>query len=962
MGFSFQVIALKLVAMKTQTFIFSLTLGISAFVYGAEDWQKFPIGPFGTLNNRDSSYAIGATQSSDLLNVDLTPGGKSVRKRKGYGIAFTLAETTSPAHGVYDFFDSGGSEVNLFFNDNNLTASVGGGAATVLISSGPNGATYQCTDSLGQAYCANTSRTQIIKTDGTNLAYVNTVASTGTMLATAVTRLAMAGFANSPSRIDLSAENDFTSWGSGSAGTSPAQFTINAPGAKITHIVYAFNRLMWFKDTSFGYILIGNQPFQSDWVIKTVSYDVGTNDNSSIYREGILYFRGKDGHIYLFDGNSYQRLSREISGTINQAQTRVAGTWAQTSQADFSAGVSSADLSIAQVSGSVISKTTWYILTSSSDWGSSVLNPVLYVDTQTVNGNFQATFPDEFTALRDGTLGTKPVYRKSGTVSVSGGNLLLTGSSFVASQSSFSAIQTGTTFYFKLDPTQSTSAGFDLRVSSRPDDTASFTNGMGFQLAASGSSDAFYMTSSCGNGLVQSGFRDSCVAFGDTAQHSSYVCTPTFPSFPNSSDVNFFVSKSTFQVSVGTTVVAYGTHTCTLNPPYAYLVGSNSKVDKFGVFPQTFTVSTPGLDTGIVIPKYSTFTITSGGGTNGTLSFTSQVSADNITFDSAVALSSGGAVSSLPKRYAKINTSYTTSNATDSVLSVSAMDFVAGSSGTFLSQVHAAPNLSVWDTFGVSDVQNDGTITYYTRARQGVFTVLDSTPAWVLTAKNSIPTTSTGTYMQARADFVARSSGTVRLDDFAFNWFEGSATDKMYAIYFDDKLLFSLPIGTGTTTNNKVLLYDTLNQGWLVYDLASNGFYVKANKLYFGSATSGYVFKFGDVSSDNGAAINSYWKSKDYFGGDPFTTQELANISLAAKAVSNSSTTVTYTLNGSSSTSYVMPLSSSKSFISNNKNLPAGTVGSTFNLQFGNNAVDQEWELFGAQIGIRPKSWIPGLQ
>ena len=185
------------------------------------------------------------------------------------------------------------------------------------------------------------------------------------MVAACVTRLAMAGFSEAPSRIDLSADTDFTSWGSGSLGSSPVQFTINSPGAKITHIVYAFNRLMWFKDTSFGYILIGNQPLQTDWVIKTISYDVGTNDNSSVYREGILYFRGKDGHIYMFDGSNYQRLSREIPNTISQAQNRTAGSWTQTTSADFNAGFSSADLTTSQLSGSVLAKTTWYVFTSS---------------------------------------------------------------------------------------------------------------------------------------------------------------------------------------------------------------------------------------------------------------------------------------------------------------------------------------------------------------------------------------------------------------------------------------------------------------------------------------------------------------------------------------------------------------------------------------------------------------------
>lgn len=777
--------------------LFTLSLFSFGFVYAAEDWQKFPVGPFSTLNNRDNSYAIGSNQAQDLLNVDLTPGGKSVRKRHGYGVAWTLSQTTSPVHGVYDFFDANGNEVNLFFNDTKITSSIGGAAASVIYSTGPFGATYQCTDSLGFAYCANTSRTTLFKTNGTSVSSINTVSSTGTMVATAVTRLVMAGFSDAPSRIDLSADTDFTTWGSGSLGTSPAQFTINSPGAKITHIVYAFNRLMWFKDTSFGYILIGNQPAQSDWVIKTVSYDVGTNDNSSIYREGILYFRGKDGHIYAFDGYNYQRMTKEISGTIAQAQTKAQGSWIQTSGSDFGTGFSS---------------------------GTTL------VDTTTVPGQVQLTGPEIM--YFNATTGT------------------ITGSIF---------------------------RSFDVRISSPP----------------------YYFSQQV-------------------------------------------ISSNTFLLdSLDLVLSKTGTTTDT--------------VVKFMTDSST---NTPGtvLSTGIILSS----------------SLTASSATINITLTPTAVLSNGSTywvqiVDSGPGfgltiwgRAGNCNQYRQSTLVTGSCQN---LDLVGKkyTTGTWQSAVKNAPFLTSWDAFNATYINVDGSNSFFIRSSTSSFSMNSSTPAWTAINNGAIPTVSTGTYFQIR-DVIATNISTTTpvLYDFTQNWFEGSATDKMYATYFDDKLLFSLPIGTGATTNNRILLYDLLSQGWLIYDLASNGFYVKANKLYFGSAAGGYVYKYGDVESDNGASINSYWKSKDFFGGDPFTTQELANISIAAKEVDNSSMTVTYTLNGSSSTAYIMPLTSSKDFVGLNKNLPAGKVGSTFNIQFGNNAIDQPWEVFGIQIGIRPRSWNAG--
>jgi hypothetical protein len=71
-------------------------------IVSAEDVAYGSIGPFGGLNNADSAFVIPANKAQDLLNVDVTPGGRSVKKRRGYGLSATLAVTTSPVHGIYD--------------------------------------------------------------------------------------------------------------------------------------------------------------------------------------------------------------------------------------------------------------------------------------------------------------------------------------------------------------------------------------------------------------------------------------------------------------------------------------------------------------------------------------------------------------------------------------------------------------------------------------------------------------------------------------------------------------------------------------------------------------------------------------------------------------------------------------------------------------------------------------------
>lgn len=771
----------------------SLIVLVCGLVFAGEDFQPQPIGPFSGVNNRDSSFAIPAQNSQDCLNVNITPGGKSVFKRKGYGLAFTLPITTSPVHGIYTFFDSNGNTVDLFANDTYLSGSVGAASPTVIFSTGPNGATYQCTDTLGFAYCANSQRTTLIKTNGVTYSQISNVASTGTMVATCVTRLAMAGFSDRPSAIDFSQDSDFTTWGTGSLGTSPVQLTVSAPGSKITGIVYAFSRLMWFKDSSFGFVLIGNQSAQTDWVIKTVSYDVGTNDNSFVFREGILYFRGQDGHIYTFDGSTYQRLSREISGTIATEQNRTQNSWLQSSQADFQSGS----------------------LTNLD----AVSNPGSLRLSLLPSTTFQSYAPGN-------SVGQKI---NNGT-----------------------ARQFSTTSYFLLN-----AVILPVITSGNPASVLSFS------------------------------IRTDASGLPGTTILSQNISTNTYVA----------VGNGNLQITLTSSLAIQGGTTYWIYLQGAYTDGSNK------------------------LNWWDT--------TNTNFPYKQLVDGSTITTTAKL-------------QYYLIGSTYITN-------------------GTYLSAVKNAPQLKTWDFFSANYQDNDGSNSFSIRSSTNPIDVTSSTPSWTSIISGNIPIISTGTYFQFRDIFTTNySTETPILNNFTQNWFEGQASDKAYATYFDDKIWFEVTAGTGSTTNNKTLVYDMLNQTWVLYDLAMNGFLVRQNKLYLGSASNGYIYKFGDVDNDNGNAINAYWKSKDFFGNSPFSVQELANISIVAKEVDTSSMTVTYSINGSSDVAYVVPLYQANSiFMNKNKNIQAGTIAGDFNVKFGNDAADQPFEVYGVQVGIRPKTWIP---
>lgn len=818
-----------------------LILLFPSCVWSEEVAQQI-VGPFGTLNNADSPFIIPSDMAQDLLNVDLSPGGRSILKRKGYATAFTLGVSSAAVHGVYNFYDASGNEVALFFNDRYISASINGLAPTVLLGSGTINATYQCVDSLGYAYCLDSGHRELIKTNGANYSALNNVNSTGSIVAVTSDRLVQAGFLDEPSRIDFSRSADFGTWKPGSLATDPISFTIVAPGPKITHSVYAFNRTMWFKDSSFGYILDG--PTHADWEVKTVSPNVGTLDNSSIYWQGILYFRGQDGHIYAFDGSNLQKLTRNIQGTISASQKRASNYWNQTTAAD---------------------------------WNLGAFDYTTFVDTTTDTGLIQTTFPDHFSTFRNGQGGTTAVYSTASTnanikIDTSGGQLVMTqtptgdtGNTVVVFQQCLPSFAAGATYYMKI--TSMTVSGPSVNF-----------NRFFFQLSTSvpnstnRGTGSFWLTQFLSTDTTSVNFWNFNNSAGTSVNPLINIKYPF--------TLSFFIDQTNYQYTInGSSVLKRGTHSWTVSTSMyasfylshdATLAPTNwsTTIDDFSIVPQTFT---------------------------------------------------------------------------------------------FVSAVKNAPALSSWDTFSADTSLTGGSETFSLRAQNTIFTIDADVPAYSTIVNGAIPSIATGSYFQVRDYFATTSTNGISLSDFTQNWFEGLASDKAYATYHRDALWWAVTSGENATTNNRVLRYDLLNNGWLLYDIPMNGMYVRNQSLYFGSTTGGYIYKFGDVDNDNGSPINAYWKSKDFFADSPLVDKDFRNISVFGNSVQNSTMTLTYTIDALTSASFSVPLyKASRSLTRNTRNLPVGTNGTTINLKFGNNAADQPFEVYGAAIGYKSNSWNPG--
>lgn len=845
---------------------------------------------------------------------------------------------------MYHFQQTSGSDVQLAGSDINLYASVSD-SAFVKIATGTNASTWQCTDSQGFAYCLTSSRDTAVKTDGS---VSGTTYQAGIPLGTMATfspiQLIVAGVSTNESTIYVSQQNAFTTFTIGVLPSSGFTEPIASPGSRITHLAYYFGKLFWWKDQSFGYATFTNQ---NDWQLTIVSNQIGTLDNSDAFwnssgfdsgskftgiaqanagtTPGGIYFRGQDGHLYVYDGYYLTRLSRSITPDVVSANKQKSNSWTQSSQIDFQAGtiVPTGSLSTTISPGDVVpSSFTGTDSTSAGQWNAGTAsNFAVGVSSLSLltNNSGNINDPDFETTLA--TDWTSSGYSEVASQSMACTVTPASGSQFLSSGTGKKPVSP--TMHFIITDVSgnvlnddafactSSCAGWASRTTSVPAALGKrvffklktdFTDATGVATAITkssylyGGSNTYSYRCDQFSGLCAGGGTCGLAAFDNIQNGSSTITSGNFTS--RTFDTGFTSSTAQIQASWTPNTVV----------PYFELQHS---INSGGPFLSVLT----STGTSAAVNRY-------------------------IRYISSMSISSSD-------------------NANTAITSVS---LISASSGTFYSQVHNAPNLTSWSIFGAN---YQGTNSFYIRSSTDSFTILSSTPAWSSIVPGSFIAISTGTYFQFKDDISISISGIGSLpvlNDTTFNWFEGSAGDKAYIAYFQDAIWFSISDSSISSTNNRIFYWDILNGSWSIFDIKSNGFSVENNRLYFGDPLSGAVYIFGNTTTDNGSLINSYWRSKAFLGKDPFVQNEFIQSDFI---LGQSPTTLSYiyTLDSKTSNEFdISSLDSSSSLIQRNFLLPKGRIGKFYDFQIGDNSSAPSWRLMGHRVMYNGLNWKTVLQ
>lgn len=884
--------------------------------------DQIVVSKFGLLNNNNNSVTIDPSQAQDLLNVDVTPGGLSVKKRFGYGSYKTLLSGQA-LHGGYHFFNSSGNDVQLWGSSTTLYGITNDASPVTLISSATLNSTWDCTDTQQNAYCVNSNRNTFVKTDGATMTWYP--APLGTMIESTPDRVVVAGVSGNQNTLYISQSNTFTNFVVGVNPTDAFNEVIAAPGSRITDIRWGCGKLLWWKDASFGYFDFDDQ-FTAQ--VKTVSDIIGTIDNTSaIDPGGRVWFRGQDGHTWMYDCSVLTKQSIDITPDIQTSGKRVANSWTQTTQADWQAGtfLPAANFSTTLSPGDISLSSYSRVETSSGSWvGGSASQVNIGVSSLTLITNNDGSVNDP--GFDTASFGT---------------NYVATGNAGIASSYAGGSCtivpQTGSSFMY-VGPNPSI-AGNQCNLLLTVQVLDAFSGAiLGFQSEPVANSCAW--ASDSVSAAANIGKR---VKFKFNFSHDNCAGTQTIDS---ATTINSYIlgGPLSFYTFCSANAATPQQKACFFDT----ISGGSSTITSGSYTSQTFD---SGLTSSTVqgMPSYVINTSTP--------YFAIDTSPDNVVFRRILTSSGTNATADRYLRYVSTFNITSVDNALSAVTGVTVIAVSSG--GVFLSAVHNNPNFTSWGTLGVNS--QNVTHTFYVRGSGAVFTATAASPAWTTVAPGNLISASTGVYTQFRDDFspTSASSPTI-LNDVTLNWFEGSASDQAYMLYFDNAIWETVPFGVGQSTNNYIFKYDLINDGWTLYNFGAGGMLVQSNTLYFGDTSSGAnIFNFGTVKADNGTAIQSYWKSKDFSGSDPFMQNQLTNIDSFVKKDNGSILTATYVTDTTTSTSYAIALSSSAMVAENRKLLPSGKNGYQFNMKYGDTSTTSQWELFGFRIGYNPQPYRP---
>lgn len=904
-----------------------------SLVFTAQAWgETLELTNFQGLNNSADAAVIGDGQSQDLLNVEANKAGNGIRKRAGYAAFLTLSTAAPSVGSGVGIKNASGDECMIFASSGTVWRSINQ-SAPVQVTTITLTARLYCAPNNGVAYCFSSANDTPFTFDcNTYTAKLSNNYTNGKFSAFTPDRQVVAGSTSALNTLHFSKSGDFSDFRTGNAIVDAWNEDVGTAGDRVTGVFWINGRVIAFKE----YAAVGfNCTDQFNCAAYNVTDRVGiSNIEAAIQMPGELYFKGSDNEIYVTDGGpgSLTKISHAISSTTASLLTGKTRYSLLATKADWDQGNLTNNGAGAAVRSDIV---TGSILPSSTSI------------TETTGVQFASQTGSAFTSNL--------------TTSAISGSVIITSSPFIVPNGDFERGDLGNWTCTTVNGSCTCAVGAGTKISG----TYGAEN-YGSCNGVSGSNMAVHLLNTNDQTLATYSQAENVNGAQKTVDLTAYS-TQTLKLRFRSTTVNNTcdIITSTFTAVSSASWRANTSDTCpAAGGSYGWIKLDDVKVNRYFSHYQSsavFSFISRPFDMGVSTPVGGTFTASSTTPPGTSLSYRVRSATAAAGVWGTLASQTNLTRITENNRFYQYVSSFTTEVGT-STPRLDDVTVVAATTTTYITKcIEPGSGISAWGTLEVSGYR-DGVSSFTFSNSTGTSCATLGLPLVNVTTGTTISIAVAPAY-QIKVHFgLSSGTETARIDSIRVNWSEGAVAPPTYGAFWNDDLYWA--VANDGTSNNRTLKYDLLYRQWYVFDLPMNAPFTFNNIMYFGGATNGKIYKYSNIdysqapSSDDGAVINAYYRTKEYGGADPFVENIYDRISLVAKKQSGGTMTSTWALNGGGTAtgSYDVELSTGDNVVRRNYAFPAGRRGSFLNLKFSNNSTSP-FEVLGVKVEFTPQTW-----
>ena len=893
--------------------------------------QAIQVDNFCGMDNTDPPNTLQDCKCQDCLNVEASILGNSVKKRKGYSAFAALTVATSPVNGAMTYFDVNGNQNTVVCQDLNCEVSQNNGAFTTLISTASSIPRYwSMVAANGIAYGANDKQDKVWVYNNGTLTYSGAIPQCK-LLDLTKDRMVCANTSANPNGVSYSKSGDFTTWAVGVNPVDPWLDNIGTPGQQINGLINWNGNEFIFTDQSITSCFLGDQYTTSCGL---VSNKLGTNDPLSIVLtpKGVM-FKGTDQNFWLYDGINLVNESIEISSLTMTASTGKQYSNTQTTQADWNAGTQSptGSWNTTIVPGSV-RNSSWSVTEASS--ATYALGTLVSIST-TVTGSMYITRPGDV------------VFTNAGAESGSSPN--------------WNIVKDDGLWQSETD------AQINAECPSSPNPHVKF-GGRAWKNTSSPPNVPY---------TIPIVIKD---ASGNVLTSTSEVISNSM----NWSELNVALPTGYSQIKVSISdgrasnisVMTSSAIVNGYNLPLWFMGCDNGSGSVFPVMdmdetisqPLTGTYTTQCYDTSFSTPTWGPFAvqISSPDASSGVTFQTKVATTCTGSFDAAVAVTSGSRVASGAKEAIELIANFTLNSSTNNPAGFTNDVLSATTTGFFETQCINTTGMSAtWGTLNCaeSNVGSGGGVNLFIASATTCGGIQNINGSWTSQANNTAVAISTNASIGIRFQSLLGSATDVaQIDACTLNWVNGTLAPPVFGLYDpqNNSVYWAFSVNQ-SSFNTRVVKYDLNLSSFYPFSLYSDSLLLFNNNLYFGGSNGGYWNQYGLTDNDNSAAINGYFKTRDFNCNGPFNEAIWQDFSFVALNEPSGTITNTWTLDRGTTGNYSVSISTTSTipYVRSNKLLPSTSPATYANFNLSNSAANQPFEIIGYQVGCYQKAWRP---